>query len=84
MAVEKLSVSFDRDLASSVRAAAAEAGVSVSQWLAGAAEAKARQSHLRAALDDFAAEHGELSEPEIDRLIAVARAGSSADQRGAA
>lgn len=73
---EKLSVSFDAGLAAAVRAAASDEGVSVSAWLAGAAEAKARQRHLREALDAFAAEHGALTEAEIDRLIGEARGGS--------
>ena len=76
MTAEKLSISLDPRLAATVRAAAAEEGVSVSTWLARAAEAKARQRHLREALDSFAAEHGTLSEAEIDRLITAARAGS--------
>lgn len=73
MASEKLSVSFDPALAATIRAAAAEEGVSVSRWLAGAADAKARRRHLREALDAFAAEHGALTEDEIDRLIREAR-----------
>lgn len=76
MAAEKLSVSFDADLAAEVRAAASADGVSVSTWLAGAAAAKARQRHLREGLDRFAAEHGTLTETDIDRLIGEARAGS--------
>jgi len=84
MATEKLSVSFDPGLAATIRAAAAQEGVSVSMWLAGAAEAKARRRHLRDALDSFAAEHGELAEADIDRLIADARSGSTVVGRGAA
>ena len=76
MPAEKLSVSFDADLAAAVRAAASAEGVSVSTWLAGAAAAKARQRHLREALDSFAAEHGPLTESDIDRLIGEARASS--------
>lgn len=76
MAAEKLSVSFDAGLAAAIRAAAAEEGVSISMWLAGAAEAKARRRHLRDALDDFAAEHGVLADADIDRLISDARTGS--------
>lgn len=77
MSAEKLSISFNPGLAATVRAAAAEEGVSVSTWLARAAEAKARQRHLREALDSFAAEHGVLSEEDIDRLIGDARAKST-------
>lgn len=84
MAAEKLSVSFDPRLAAAIRAAAAEEGVSISMWLAGAAEAKARRRHLREALDSFAAEYGVLGDADIDRLIGEARAGSAGVGRGAA
>jgi hypothetical protein len=83
VSAEKLSISLDADLAATVRAAAADEGVSVSTWLAGAAEAKARQRHLREALDEFAAEHGALSHADIDRLIADARAASGDVEAGA-
>lgn len=76
VAVEKLSISLDADLAGEVRSGAADDGVSISTWLAEAALAKARQRRLRAALDADVAELGELSEDEIDRLIADARSGS--------
>lgn len=84
MAAQKFSVSFDPRLAATVRAAAADDGVSVSMWLAGAAESKARRRHLREALDAFAAEHGPLSDDDIDRIVADARAGSTVGGRGAA
>ena len=84
MATEKLSVSFDPDLAATIRAAAADEGVSVSQWLAGAAGAKARRRHLREALDAFAAEHGALTEDEIERIIARTRSEPTGGRRGAA
>jgi hypothetical protein len=84
VSAEKLSISLDAGLAATVRAAAAEEGVSVSTWLARAAEAKARQRHLREALDDFAAEHGALTDADIDRLIGEARAASGDADAGAA
>ncbi|MGH9156124.1 MAG: hypothetical protein ACRD1K_09910 [Acidimicrobiales bacterium] len=83
MATEKLSVSFDPDLAAAIRAAQ-DANVSVSTWLAEAAEVKVRQRRLREALDDFAAEHGPLEESDIDRLISAARSSSTVAGRGAA
>ncbi|MBX3227446.1 MAG: hypothetical protein KIT84_13915 [Labilithrix sp.] len=73
MAAQKFSISFDGALASAVRRAAAEEGVSLSTWLADAAEAKARQRHLREALDEFAREHGALGEQEIEELVRRAR-----------
>ncbi|MBX3192911.1 MAG: hypothetical protein KF819_38355 [Labilithrix sp.] len=76
MSVEKFSVSFEGGLAAMVRKAAAEEKLSVSSWLAEAAEAKARQRHLRHALDAFAAEHGALRDAEIEELVRSARASS--------
>jgi len=70
---EKLSISLDAELIARVRAAANEQGVSVSTWLAKAAEAQVRQRLLREALDAFAAEIGELSQEEVVRLIAESR-----------
>ena len=58
--------------------------MSVSTWLGRAAEAKARQRHLREALDEFAAEHGVLTDADIDRLITEARAASGESEAGAA
>jgi hypothetical protein len=68
-----LSISLDSDLAASVRAAASEQGVSVSTWLADAAQAQVRQRRLREALDGLASKQGELDPVEIDRLITDAR-----------
>lgn len=73
MGAEKLSISLDSDLAASVRAAANEQGVSVSTWLADAAQAQVRQRRLREALAVLASEQGELDPVEIDRLITDAR-----------
>jgi hypothetical protein len=84
MSAEKLSISLDRDLASEVRSAAADDGVSIAMWLTDAAEAKARQRHLRQALDAYASDFGELDDEEIERLIAEARGGSVVTRPGAA
>ncbi|MGH8967786.1 MAG: hypothetical protein ACRDXB_21030 [Actinomycetes bacterium] len=59
-----------------MRAAASEQGISVSTWLANAAQAQVRQRRLREALDVLASEEGELDPAEIDRLIANARRNS--------
>ncbi len=84
MAAEKFSVSFDSELAAAVRAAANDENISVSTWLARAAEVKVRQRRLREALDEFAAEHGGLSDSDIDHLISAARTKSTVVGRGAA
>jgi hypothetical protein len=73
VSAEKLSISLESELAAMVRADAAERGVSVSTWLAGAAEARVRQRRLRAALDALASEIGGLDAAEVDRLVAQAR-----------
>lgn len=73
MSVEKLSISLAAELAVAVRAAASEQGVSVSTWLADAAQAQVRQRKLREALDILTSEEGELDPTEIDQLIANAR-----------
>ena len=52
--------------------------------LARVAEARARQRHLREALDEFASEHGALTDVDKDRLITEARAASGDSEAGAA
>lgn len=76
MAAEKLSISLASELVESVRAAAAQSGMSVSTWLAEAAKAQVRQRDLRIALDTVAAEDGPLADAEIDALVTAARRGS--------
>lgn len=73
MRVEKFSVSFDKRTAEAVRRGAKLDGESVSAWLADAAATKTRNRSLREALDAFAAEHGALSDSDIDSLIRDAR-----------
>jgi hypothetical protein len=82
MGAEKLSISLDSELAEAVRAAAEGEAVSVSTWLARAAEARVRRAHLRDALDAFADEHGALVEADIDARVAEARARSIVTGRG--
>lgn len=73
MSTEKLSISLDAELATAVRRAAAEEGISISTWLSHAAEAKARRRRLREALDLFAADNGTLNDADIDRIVSEAR-----------
>ncbi|HSV66166.1 MAG TPA: hypothetical protein VLJ59_09715 [Mycobacteriales bacterium] len=86
MSAEKLSISLEADLAVTVRAAAAELGVSVSTWIADAAEARVRQRRLREALDALSVEAGGLAVEDIDQLVAEARRTSivTAGTKGAA
>jgi hypothetical protein len=76
MAVEKISVSMDSALIELVRKAANEAGLSVSTWLAEAAQAQARNLALREALDDLDRRLGAVPGEEADKLIAEALAKS--------
>lgn len=72
MSAEKLSISLEADLAATVREAAGERGVSVSTWLAEAAQAQVRQRRLGEALDALDAEFGELTEDEAKQLVRAA------------
>ena len=76
MPTEKFSISFEGSLAAAVRKAAVADGVSISSWLAEAAADKARQRHLREALDAFAAERGGLDDAEVEALVRKARGAS--------
>ena len=70
MKVDKLSVSFDSDLGDAVRAAARQRGSGVSKWLAEAAAAKLRTEALAQFLDDWEAEHGQLTADELAKAAA--------------
>jgi urease accessory protein UreF len=76
MSAEKLSISLDSDLVAAVRAAASEQGVSVSTWLAGAAESRVQQRRLGEALAALAADIGDLDAQEVDELIIQAHRNS--------
>lgn len=72
MGAEKLSISLEGELAATVRAAAVERGVSVSTWLADAAQAQVRQLRLGEALEALAEEIGGLDDEEAMRLVRAA------------
>lgn len=65
MKVDKLSVSFAPDLGDAVRAAAQRSGGGVSGWLAEAASARLRTDALAEFLDNWEAEHGQLTADEL-------------------
>lgn len=67
MKVDKLSISFDPELGDAVRSAAAQAGKSLSSWLAEAAASKLRAEALAEFLDGWEAEHGVLTAQELAR-----------------
>jgi len=73
MSVDKLSVSFDEELAAVIREAAAEEGVSVSAWLSAAAQDRIRNRLLRLALDELARDTAPMTAEEATRLVTEAR-----------
>ncbi len=82
MHVDRLSITMDPDLGTSVREAAARSGSSVSAWLAEAAADRLRHELLGAALDAWESESTPFSDKELDAaahvLGVVRHAGSSA------
>lgn len=70
MKVDKLSVSFDAELGDEVRAAAKRSGRGLSGWLADAATTRLRAEALADLLDDWEAEHGELTAEDLARATA--------------
>lgn len=70
MKVDKLSVSFAPHLGDAVRAAAKRSGRGLSGWLADAAAARLRAEALAEFLDDWEAEHGELTSEELAKATA--------------
>jgi len=76
MAVEKLSVSLPEPVAARARRTAARAGLSLSAWLAEAAEAAVELAEARAAVDEYAARFGEPDPDELAEIrVQLARAG---------
>ncbi|MBA2577792.1 MAG: hypothetical protein H0V05_14310 [Euzebyaceae bacterium] len=67
MKVDKVSVSFPADLGDAIRVAADQSGQSLSAWLRAAAQAKLRSEALRAALEEYQADHGALTAEELAR-----------------
>jgi hypothetical protein len=71
MAVQKLSIALDEELAAEARASAARAGTTVSAWVARAArDALVRERGLRA-VADWESEHGAITAAERRRADAV-------------
>jgi hypothetical protein len=66
----KLSVSFDHRLGHEVRAAAKRNGQGLSGWLAEAAAAYLRAESLGGFLDEWEAQHGEMTTEELARASA--------------
>ena len=67
MTVDKMSVSFERELGEAVRRAAAEAGKPLSSWLAEAAASKLRAAALATFLATWEEESGAVTAEELAR-----------------
>lgn len=73
MAVEKLSIELEEQLAAAVRAAAGGEGVSESEWISRLATAHLRQQQMRAQLEAFATPLEPQTEAEILELVDIAK-----------
>lgn len=69
--MDRISITLDRALGAAVRAAAGQAGQSVSRWLGRAAEDRLRTELLGAALDEWEAEHGAFTGEELAEAASV-------------
>ena len=77
-------MTMEPELGEAVRAAAARAGVSVSRWLADAAEARLRNDLLGIALDAWERESGAFTPDELTAAaIALGLDPSAASRRSA-
>jgi len=65
--VDRLSVTMPPGVGSAVREAAAHEGISVSSWVTEAAARRLRNELLGAALDEWEAKNGDITEEELDR-----------------
>ncbi len=65
MAVERLTVSLDTELAAAVRDAADADEQNLSAWLADAARRQLASRGLREVIADWEAEHGSFTEDEL-------------------
>lgn len=68
MTVEKLSLSFPKKLAREIQRAAKREGMSVSAWMARAAEREAKLAKGRELLARYESEHGPISEEVLRRV----------------
>ena len=79
--VDRFSVTMPPEIGAAIRDAAARTGTSVSSWLAAAAAQRLRNELLGAALDEWEAEDGPLTQGELDAAVAALAPGG---KRGAA
>ena len=67
MAVERVTVSLEAELAAAIRLAAEADAQNLSAWLADAARRRLATRGLREVVSDWESEHGALREDELDR-----------------
>ncbi len=65
MAVERLTISLDADLAEAIRVAAAADAENVSSWIADASRRRLSREGLLAVIKDWEAIHGEITPEEM-------------------
>lgn len=82
MSVQKLSISLDEHVAAAAAASAERQGLSLSAWLTRAAEQALAIEDGLAAVAEWEAEHGALTEDEMAAADAILdRSGMTARQR---
>lgn len=67
MTVRKVTISLDPELYAAVKADAERKGTSVSSWMSEAAAEKLRQEAWDEYMASYEAEHGEISQADVDR-----------------
>lgn len=65
MAVERLTISLEADLAEAIRVAAEANADNVSSWIAEASQRRLSREGLLAVIKDWEAEHGEITVEEM-------------------
>lgn len=65
MAVERLTISLEGDLAEAIRVAAEANADNVSSWIAEASRRRLSREGLLAVIKDWEAEHGEITAEEM-------------------
>ena len=65
MAVERLTISLEADLAEAIRVAAEADAENVSSWIAEASRRRLNREGLRAVIKEWEDEHGEITAEEM-------------------
>jgi hypothetical protein len=77
----KLAITVDPEVHGQVLAAAAAQGVSVSAWMTAAARHALRRKDGLAAVEEWEAQHGRLTDQEMEEARRRVRAGGGAHRR---